>query len=329
MQDTKTSIRIWLLLSAISVLIITIIGGYTRLSGSGLSIVEWKPITGIIPPLNKHEWLLEFSKYKLSPEYKLKNIGISLEEFKQIFLVEYIHRLVGRLAGILFFFPFVYFLLTKQLLQKQIIALACVCMLGLLQAFVGWYMVSSGLKSDPHVSHYRLALHLGVAMTIFSILVWLSTPKLKNYKTTTIFFKQFVFLGCLVFLQIIIGAFVSGLKAGLIYNSFPLMDNKILPDELWNLPNNPFDSPVFVQFVHRIIAIIIFLYAIWIYIKSHFLKRTHYIFLSILFIVTVQFVLGVITLLMVSPWPLALAHQFVAVILHTILIAAIKQSNYQ
>ncbi len=330
MNNTKVNtVKIWLALCAISVLIITIIGGYTRLSESGLSIVEWKPITGTIPPLNEQEWIVEFSKYKTSPEYNLKNQGMSLEEFKKIFLVEYIHRLAGRIAGLIFFLPFIYFLIKKQLSRKQVKLLSSICILGLAQAGVGWYMVSSGLKSDPHVSHYRLALHLGVAMLIYAILVWLTTPKLKQFKTIKQFNNHLCCLTTLVFLQITIGAFVSGLKAGLIYNSFPLMGNKILPDELWNLPSNPLDSPVFVQFIHRIAAIIIFLYTIHIFIKSRFFKNTHYIFIAILCTVTLQFVLGIITLLMVSPWPLALVHQLVAVILLTILITAVKQSHYK
>ena len=330
MKKSKiNAVTIWLALCALSVLIITIIGGYTRLSGSGLSIVEWKPITGTIPPLNTQEWLAEFAKYKMSPEYNLKNHGMSLEEFKQIFLVEYIHRLIGRIAGIICFLPFIYFLIKKQLSHIQIKLLSCICILGLLQAGIGWYMVSSGLKSDPYVSHYRLALHLGVAMIIYSILVWLTTPQLKQFQTIKKLNAHLCCLTALTFLQIIIGAFVSGLKAGLIYNSFPLMDSKILPDELWNLPNNPFDSPVFVQFVHRVVAIIIFLYTIHIFIQSRFLKKTHYIFFAILFAVTLQFILGIITLLMVSPWPLALAHQLLAVILLTILITTVKQLHYK
>ena len=320
--DSLNKIHIWLLTCAVLVLIITLIGGYTRLSGSGLSIVEWKPITGIIPPITPSDWLKEFTKYKNSPEYNLKNYGMSLNEFKTIFLTEYVHRIVGRLAGLLFFIPFLYYLFTRQLTKTQIISILSIGTLGLLQAFIGWYMVSSGLNKLPYVSHYRLALHLGTAIIIYSSLIWIGMPKINlNIRHNNIRI-HLISLTIIIFIQIIIGAFVSGLKAGLIYNTFPLIGNSLIPQELWNQSEYPLDNPVFVQFIHRIIALLILLYSGRIFIK--FGNPKNYIITAIFATTIFQVLLGILTLVLISPWLLALVHQFCAIILLTLLIISIK-----
>lgn len=324
-KTNYNSVNVWLFICAFLVLIITIIGGYTRLAEAGLSIVEWNPICGAIPPLNNNHWLIEFSKYQLSPEYKLKNYGISLHDFKRIFLIEYLHRMAGRITGIVFFLPFLYFILKRKLSRKLIIQLSFIFTLGMFQAFIGWYMVKSGLKNSPHVSHYRLSLHLGIAMIIYASLIWVASP-LSDKKKGLKFSKHLVWLALLIFIQMIIGAFVSGLKGGLIYNTFPLMGSTLFPQELWYLPPNPLDDPVFVQFVHRVFALLIFLYTVWIFFMATIKKYNSFLLKIIFFLVCTQCIMGIATLLLKSPWQLALLHQIVAVILLTFTIITIKTS---
>ncbi|MBP9791761.1 MAG: COX15/CtaA family protein [Rickettsiales bacterium] len=325
--DNFTSINIWLFTCALLVLVITIIGGYTRLSGSGLSIVEWKPLIGTIPPLNTETWLIEFKKYQLSPEYQLKNYGLSLQEFKKIFLVEYIHRLVGRITGLVFLVPFLYFMFQRQILKTLSLQLGGIFILGLTQAFIGWYMVKSGLTNLPYVSHYRLALHLGMAMIIYSYLLYLATPTIQEPHASPTTLLHLKLLTTLIFIQIIFGAFVSGLKAGLIYNTFPLMNGKIIPEEFSVLSEISLDKPVFVQYLHRVTAFFILIYAILIYMTAKPKIKKLYLFKIIPISIIAQFFLGIATLLLISPWQLALLHQLLAVVILSIVVIATKRYN--
>ena len=316
------SIFFWLLTCILLIYSMIILGGYTRLSHSGLSIVEWSPISGTIPPLSDSSWILEFSKYKQSPEYKKINHGMNLDEFKQIFLVEYTHRLLGRIIGILFILPFLYFSFTKKINSKEIKYFTAVAALIGFQGLIGWLMVKSGLIDQPNVSQYRLALHLVMACIIIILLVWKITPgKYSNSK------YSYISLGLLL-LQIISGAFVAGLRAGLIYNTFPLMDGQLIPDGLfimnpWYL--NIFENITTVQFIHRTLGIInainILIYSYKMFNSTNN-KRTALLLAGI---IVLQLILGIFTLLLQTPLILALLHQAIAIILLIIMSISLKE----
>ena len=253
-------ISYWLAFMFFIVSVMIIVGGLTRLTDSGLSITEWQLFSGIIPPLNNSDWNTYFDLYKQIPEYKLQNYLMTLEEFKVIFWWEFIHRFLGRLIGICYLIPLIYF--SFKIGIKKIINLYFIFFLICFQGFIGWYMVSSGLVDRVDVSHYRLALHLILAFIILSLILYnyfnyinikKSTSKL-NYNLPIIFLL-------LIFTQIIIGAFVSGMYAGKIYNSWPLMGSTYFPDD--NSINNlftitVFDDPSLTQFIHRNLAYLIF-----------------------------------------------------------------------
>ncbi|MDN5247930.1 MAG: COX15/CtaA family protein [Wolbachia endosymbiont of Tyrophagus putrescentiae] len=303
------SVIIWLLLCCIMVLLMVGIGGFTRLTRAGLSITEWKPITGILPPLNKQDWIEEKSKYEATPEYRAFNYGISMEEFRVIYLTEYIHRLVARLTGLVFVLPLAYFAYKKKISKKVTVKLFVVLLLGVLQAFAGWYMVKSGLDTEPHVSHYRLAFHLLLALMIFSLLLSQLFANLQQKKlrvnVNTTYIKVILIL---TVAQIIFGAFVAGLNAGLIYNTFPLMEGRVVPSDLFFLQPvwlNFFENRTTVQFIHRLLALLILILTV---IKHKSLR-------FILLLVATQVILGIATLLLQVPTIIAVAHQIFAFIL--------------
>jgi cytochrome c oxidase assembly protein subunit 15 len=327
-------IKTWLLLSIACIIAMIIIGGYTRLTDSGLSIVEWRPVTGVLPPLSNFEWTLEFAKYQKSPEYQKINIGFSLNEFKQIYYVEYFHRLIGRIFALVFILPFAYFLHKKYLTKEQIRTQFIAALLILSQGFMGWYMVKSGLVSNPHVSHFRLASHLIIACILLNILAWeyLSIEplyiknahsKYPNFAIRTLISteKHSFFVLFNIYIQIFSGALVAGLHAGLVYNSFPLMDGKFIPNEISDSSSifDIFTSPGSIQFIHRIIAyfllvnVLFFCYRLVILFKEEkILIHAVYLLLSLMFL---QFALGVSTLLLVVPLSFALLHQLCGILL--------------
>jgi cytochrome c oxidase assembly protein subunit 15 len=295
------------------------IGGLTRLTHSGLSITEWKPVTGVMPPITKNDWLIEFDKYQKTPEFNKINYTINLKDFKFIYLMEYGHRLVGRIAGLVFFIPFIYFICRRFLSSKEITRLCSIFSLVFLQGFLGWYMVKSGLVSRPDISQYRLAAHLLLAVIIYGLLFWQSLNYL--YGKFNITSKYCLFSILLIFLQITSGGFVAGLDAGLIYNSFPLMDGKLVPDGLFSMhPNyiNFFENITTVQFMHRLLALIItintIVFAYYINKKSDdscLNNSVHYLIIMLV----VQLSLGIITLIYSVPTLIASAHQMGAVAL--------------
>ena len=225
----------WILGLISLVALIIIVGGITRLTGSGLSITKWELFTGILPPFSEVQWERYFLEYKTIPQYFLLNSSMSLEEFKFIFLWEYMHRLLARLIGLFFFIPFIFFMTKKVFNHNLIIKLCTIAFLILFQGTVGWYMVKSGLIDNVSVSHYRLSIHLFTAFIIFSCLIWILMDH--NFQSDTKFFQmnlEFIFLKILlfsIFVQIIIGAFVSGLNAGKIYQTWPLMDGNFFPSD--------------------------------------------------------------------------------------------------
>ena len=313
-KKQKNILTLWLFLGMFTVAIIVLVGGITRLTNSGLSMVEWNLISGSIPPMNETQWKIAFEKYKQFPEYKKINQGMLLEEFKNIYFWEYLHRILGRILGIVFIIPFLFFIIKRWLTTKQIKKLLLLLALGGLQAFLGWFMVKSGLIDVPAVSHYRLASHLIVAFCIISYIYWLildtNNTVLKSNKNIN---KWSKFLISILIIQIISGAFVAGLKAG--YLVVP--ENNLL-EKLFgynsisqiNFLNNGYDLQAF----HRLFAWAVFCITIIIFSKT---RRTNLskIGTVILIITLIQISLGIATLLLQVPINTAVAHQFTAMIL--------------
>lgn len=288
------------------------VGGYTRLSGSGLSITQWKPVHGVIPPVSEADWWVEFESYRLSPQYEKINKGMSLDEFKTIYWPEYFHRLLGRAVGFLVLLPLLVFLARRSISKKLGWRLAGIFALGGLQGVVGWYMVKSGLVNDPHVSHIRLALHLSIAFAIFGWLEWTLLEVVASCRLqvasdpySQLATRNLQLWFSLLCLQIVLGALVAGLHAGLVYNTFPTMNGEWLPS---------FDHLTLVQFAHRWLAVIVALGFLW-WWYSH---RDHAGFkacLAVVLLLALQFTLGVATLLYAVPLHLALLHQATALLL--------------
>jgi cytochrome c oxidase assembly protein subunit 15 len=331
----KKYIAKWLLVMCIIISIMIIVGGLTRLTDSGLSITQWQLFSGIIPPLNDLQWNHYFDLYKKIPEYKLQNFDMTLDEFKIIFWWEFIHRFLGRLIGITFLIPLIFFFIKLGFnkTKKFFFIFFLIC----LQGFIGWYMVSSGLIDKVDVSHYRLSLHLFLAFLILSLLFWeyLNLINLFLPYNKINFYLPILFL-IFIFLQIVFGAFVSGMDAGMIYNTWPLMGSTYFPDD--NLLSNffglsTFNEPSLVQFIHRNLAYLIFiLYLIifiYIYIKnlSNFFKTIY--FLGVLLVL--QIVLGVFTLLSGAQIILASMHQISSIflVLSTVYLVFINSKTNQ
>ena len=314
----------WLILSLIIVFFIIIIGGLTRLTNSGLSITEWELFKGILPPLNVLDWELYFEKYKRIPQYKLLNYNMSLEEFKFIFYWEYFHRTLARLIGIFFLLPLIFFYFTKKINNQYMNTCFIIFFLILLQGIIGWFMVTSGLVNDVTVSHYRLSIHLSVAFLIISIIFWLiiNIVKKKN-KTFFRFSKEnfpFLILIFLIFLQIIFGAFVSGLDAGNIYQTWPKMGLTYFPDDviIKNINNFfNFKNQSLVQFYHRNLAYLITLYILLLsfYVYKNKVKDLYNPLKLLIFFLFLQILLGIFTLVSGLNIYLASTHQISSVIL--------------
>lgn len=326
-------IAIWLFICCATIYFMVVLGGATRLTGSGLSMVEWAPIMGVIPPMNHTEWLEAFQLYQQYPEYKIKNPDMNLSGFQSIFWFEYSHRLLGRFIGLLFFFPMVFFFLkgwVKPSLKPKLIAMF---ILGGLQGLLGWYMVKSGLVNNPHVSQYRLVAHLGLAVFVYAYILWIALDlfEVKRTTSTTSFtpgaLKTYaLFLSILTYVVILSGGFVAGLKAGHTYNTFPLMDGQWIPNGLFTIQPvwlNFFENITTVQFDHRVLATLLFLSVIIFYVKAILrkpptqLKIVLHLMLAMLLI---QVSLGISTLLLNVPIALASSHQAGALILLTLIL---------
>lgn len=319
----RTAIVVWLCLCALLVASMVFVGGYTRLSGSGLSITEWKPIHGVIPPLNMEEWQEEFAAYQASPQYQKINKGMSLEAFKTIFWPEFFHRLLGRAIGMVFLFPLLVFAIRKSISKSFGLRLTAIFALGGLQGVIGWFMVASGLVDNPHVSHLRLALHLSVAFAIYGLLVWAIKDAMRcpedKHGHVPLGYLAWIDLLCA---QIILGAMVAGLHAGLVYNTWPTMNGQWFPGDLlselaW------YENPVLVQFIHRNVALMVaFSFILWWFSARFYVKNKSLCGLcaAVTSVIAIQFILGVLTLLHMVPLSLALAHQMMALVLFTLAV---------
>ena len=339
--DHKKIILIWLFTGCFLVASMVIVGGITRLTQSGLSIVNWRPIMGSLPPLNEQQWNETFELYKQSPQYQKVNYHYGLEEFKSIFWWEYIHRLLGRIIGLVFLIPFVFFLMKKWVKGALLKKLIIIFLLGAFQGVLGWLMVESGLVDRPSVSHYRLAAHLITALFLYSYIFWVALgiiqpQKRKQNNLLSKFNSYSIVLLCILVLQIIYGAFVAGLKAGFILNTYPLMAGHLVHPSIGVALSESgvaalFDHLVTVQFLHRTIALILVLFGIytWWIFRKHLqvssIKKSLNLMILAFFI---QFLLGVFTLIFVVPVWLGVLHQFGAIALLTILIYQIHTTKY-
>ena len=331
--EENRSILLWLRCVCASVVVILIVGGITRLTGSGLSMVDWRPVMGVLPPLSDTDWEEVFAQYRAFPEYKLLNKGMSLDEFKGIFFWEYLHRILGRIVGLLCLLPYLWFIWRKRLgSPMRLQGLVLVLLVGA-QGLMGWYMVKSGLARDPEVSHYRLAAHLVLAFAVFSLAWWMildlgvAEERTEDSRKFRLWAMGLLTLLCL---QVTYGAFTSGLKAGYGFNTFPKMGEDWVPDALFQ--RTPFwknfvEDRFSVQFTHRWLGTILTLGTIgfgWTALRSGKFSewQRQSIFWMVGLVVT-QFCLGVATVLLTVPMPLAILHQLVALFLFAAFLALI------
>lgn len=328
----RKSISIWLSLMCLAIIGMIFIGGLTRLTESGLSITEWNPVSGVVPPRDDASWNIEFDKYKKSPEYLKRNMGMEIDEFKSIYLLEFFHRIAGRLVGLLYVLPLVFFAFKGYFSRREMQVYVTGFALLAAQGVMGWYMVKSGLVSNPYVSHYRLAMHLMLAVILYIIMFWqlmknsfdlmLLPSSAKTYLAS--FWCGLSIL--LVLAQIMLGGFVAGLDAGLVYNSFPMMGDSFVPHEVYvsALSLSSFEDPVFVQFIHRmmayvlVISVSVFCYFAFKVQNSKLTKSAIYSLLVLL----IQISLGVSVLIYSVPTALALVHQICAIALLSCLLWA-------
>ena len=312
------------------IFVMVLLGGITRLTESGLSIVDWRPLSGVLPPLSDAAWLAVFRAYQETPEFQRVNFWMSLADFKAIYWVEYLHRVWGRLIGVVFLVPFIYFLVRRRFNRSLAVKLALVFALGALQGLLGWFMVSSGLVDRPAVSQYRLAAHLGLALILFGYVLWVALDVLRPMRTrfpaASRLRTHAAWVLTWAFLTMITGAFVAGLDAGAIYNSFPLMGGRLAPAEMFDLqpwPRNFFDNAAAVQFNHRVLAIllVVLALALWLRtVRAGVAGHARHAVDALAAMIVAQAVLGVGTLLSGAEIGLAVAHQAGALVVLTLAV---------
>jgi cytochrome c oxidase assembly protein subunit 15 len=324
-QNNRTVAR-WLFILCGLVFAMVILGGVTRLTGSGLSMVDWRPIVGALPPLGEQDWQRTFEMYTETPEYRHVNPDMDVHGFKRIFWLEYLHRLLGRIIGLAFAVPFVYFLWKGYIRKREWQKYTLMFLLGGLQGLLGWYMVASGLIDNPRVSQYRLTAHLVAAFAIYTYMFWIALSLLAplNDEPPHPWFRRTLLLTGLVTVTVISGGFVAGLDAGLVYNTFPMMGNYWIPPGLFALEplwRNFFENVATVQFDHRVLAIttvcVIALYW-WFARNANLPDRARTGATALLHTALLQAALGISTLLTMVPTVLAATHQAVALMLFTI-----------
>ena len=337
MERKNKLIFAWLITGCVLIFSMVIIGGITRLTGSGLSITEWNVIMGTFPPMNDVQWQDAFLKYQASPQFQKVNYDMDMSGFKTIFFWEYLHRLLGRIIGMVFMLPFLFFAF-KKWLDKQLLT-RCIIILGLggLQGLLGWFMVKSGLVDNPRVSHYRLAAHLITAFCTFGYTFWVAMDHYKKSmkvesKGSEHLVKWAFFFFSGVLLQIMYGAFVAGLHAGKIYNTWPLMEGSFMAEAVTAM--DPFwknfaENLAGVQFVHRCLAYVLSGIAIYIFIEARKTKQASLFRAGsiVLSVITLQIVLGIITLLLAVPIWLGVTHQAMAFLLFGSAIFMIHESR--
>ncbi len=323
-KSENFQISLWLVSLMSIILLMIIVGGLTRLTESGLSMVDWRLFMGTIPPLSHGDWLKVFEDYKQYPEYQIKNINMTLSEFKYIFWWEYGHRVLGRLIGIIFIIPFIYFALKKYFSNEELYSYSFLLFLGGAQGIIGWWMVKSGLDVNPYVSHLRLAVHLIIAQIILSLIAYLFLKRLdigiykNNFSSHKTFF---IFFNIIIFFTVIYGAFMAGLDAGKSFNTWPKMGDNYIPENLIFIEDRLFgffDNSVFIHFFHRSLAYLSFLTILYMCFK-HFkgienkYQKIH--FLIVLFLVLIQLFIGVFVVLSNVQVSLGSIHQIIGTLL--------------
>ncbi len=341
-KGARGAIRVWLMVLFAMVVFMIAVGGLTRLTDSGLSITEWRPVTGALPPLSEVAWEEEFEKYRQIPEYQLQNKGMSLSEFKVIYWWEWGHRQLGRLIGLIWIAGFLYFLATRKIPIGWTGRLLLPGILGGLQGAIGWWMVSSGLSGTMlDVASYRLAIHLGLAFVILGVIAWLvlllgrSEPELlqarrgREAALTSLATGLIYFAGA----QIILGALVAGIDAGRTHNTWPLMNGGILPEDLFAIEpiwRNFFENAGLVQFLHRLVGYLLLIFAVFVWQRSRRSgnSETRFAFNAVLGMIVFQLAIGIITVLYFAPWQLAILHQISAVVLFALILRARFLAQY-
>lgn len=327
-SPNSRAVRVWLYCVAAMIFLTLVVGGATRLTESGLSITEWKPVTGVLPPLSEAAWQAEFDKYRQIPQYQQVNKGMSLDAFKTIFYWEWSHRLLARTTGFVFLLPFLFFLARGMIPRGLKTRLWLIFAGGAALGAVGWWMVSSGLAGSnlTSVSQYRLAFHLTLACAVYYAVVWTAQGMLPQAAPAAPRLRLAAkVLALMVLFQIYLGALVAGLDAGLIYNTWPLIDGSFIPEaaRLWHIDpawRNLFENTLTVQFVHRMMAYAIWLVAAWHAYDAWRSGRAAGGALAVFALITAQAVLGILTLLHQVPLSLAIAHQAFAVIVLTVAV---------
>ena len=316
-QSNNTILIVWLAVVCAVVYAMIVVGGITRLTQSGLSMVDWRPILGAIPPMTPEQWNATFEAYKAYPEYQKINQSMTLDQFKGIFFWEYAHRLLGRIIGLIYFLPFVVFLALKKIDRRWVGRIMVGLLLGGSQGLMGWYMVKSGLVDVPHVSHFRLAAHLLLAIFILAYLFWLilEMSGVRRVEVPRLYFHSSVFLSFLLFVQLLYGAFVAGLDAGRAFNTYPLMHGQFLADAALMIQptwQNLFENGVMMQFVHRWLAAVLLMGVIALALLSYRLKVLMPAAFVLALLTCAQFILGVVTLLLSVPALIGSIHQALA-----------------
>lgn len=326
-QSQRRSVAIWLLVCCGLVFAMVVLGGFTRLTGSGLSMVDWRPLMGALPPLNEQQWQRIFEMYQQSPQYQLVNSHMDVAEFRSIFWLEYLHRLLGRIIGVAFLVPFVAFVFMGYIRKQEWLKYLLMFVLGGAQGLLGWYMVKSGLIDMPHVSQYRLTAHLVAAFLIYSYMLWVALSLLFPADAGAAkhpLYRKSQGLGAIIVVTIVSGGFVAGLKAGKIYNTFPLMGEDLIPPGLLAMQptwRNLFENMVTVQFDHRWLALTTFTLIVVFWFrarKSGLPARARVAVNALLHTAVLQVALGISALLLAVPILLGVAHQAVAMLLLTV-----------
>ena len=341
-QGARGAIRVWLMALFALVVAMIVVGGLTRLTDSGLSITEWKPVTGALPPLNAVAWEVEFDKYRAIPEYELQNKGMTLSEFKTIYWWEWGHRQLGRVIGLVWALGFVFFLASKKIPTGWTGRLLLIGGLGGLQGFIGWWMVSSGLRQGMlDVASYRLATHLGLAFVIFGFIGWyiyrLARPQadlLQARRSGDAGLSRLssIFIG-LTFVQILLGALVAGIDAGRAFPDWPLMAGGFFPPQPFDLQpvwRNFFEDAGLVQFMHRMAGYVLFLFGIivWLRARKSANGNTRFAFHAVMAMMFIQMLLGIVTVIQMAPWHIAILHQLGAVTLWALILRARFLAQY-
>ncbi|MDF1736801.1 MAG: COX15/CtaA family protein [Minwuia sp.] len=324
-QDpSRRAVVTWLFIVAALVFVMVVVGGITRLTESGLSMTDWHPVTGWLPPLGEAAWQAEFDKYKAFPEYQKVNLGMTLDEFKTIYAWEFSHRLLGRIIGLVFFLPMAVFMLTGRIRRKEIPWFLFLLVAGGSQGALGWFMVQSGLVDRPDVSQYRLAAHLTLAFLIYALLLWTAWSVREEGRerlALSAMRTPSAILAALVLLQIVVGAFVAGINAGHIYNTWPLMDGALVPDGLFAQGSGLaalFDDHLSIQFVHRVVAYALLGVAAWTMLRGRGVGgRARSASMGVIHVIVLQILLGIATLVMVVPVWLGALHQATALLVWT------------